>query len=175
MLYTLLTKKKACILEGWLNRIFATYHPDSIEFFKNKKDSFRNPVGYTISHEIEAIYDGLLAKANDDTFSLPLENIIKIRSVQDFTSAQAVGFVFLLRQSIVQELQSQLQDYSIIPELLELNFKIDQIALLAFNIYSECREKIYQLKVNEIKLTSWGELWERVHLKPQIEENPKNT
>jgi hypothetical protein len=29
--------------------------------------------------------------------------------------------------------------------------KIDEMALISFNIYMECREKLYQLRVDEIK------------------------
>ena len=36
-------------------------------------------------------------------------------------------------------------------ELLAFESKIDELALTAFNRYVECREKVFELKANEVK------------------------
>jgi len=36
-------------------------------------------------------------------------------------------------------------------ELLNFEQRIDKIALMAFDIYMECREKIYEIKIKEFK------------------------
>ncbi|MBW2228632.1 MAG: hypothetical protein JRG99_15335, partial [Deltaproteobacteria bacterium] len=36
-------------------------------------------------------------------------------------------------------------------ELLLFESKIDRLSLIAFNLYVQCREKIYELKANEMK------------------------
>jgi hypothetical protein len=35
--------------------------------------------------------------------------------------------------------------------VLKLESRIDELALLAFEIYMQCREKIYECRVNEVK------------------------
>ena len=51
-------------------------------------------------------------------------------------------------------------------ELLELESRIDELALLSFNIFMKYREKIYDLKANELKkqtfrlLNALNWLWE---------------
>ena len=41
-------------------------------------------------------------------------------------------------------------------ELLNLESAIDDLALLAFDIYVECREKIYELKANQEKASTFA-------------------
>lgn len=158
MLKDLLNQKKIAILTNWRDLVFATYHPESAKFL-NKDDQFRNPVGYTIARELENLYDGLVAKVNRDRFSPSLDNIVKIRAVQDFTPSQAIGFVFLLKQAIREELKEGIHDPGIFDELSAFESEIDRLALYTFDVYVECREKIHEIRVAEIKKKS--SLWER--------------
>ena len=98
VLESLLSQRKAPILERWLHLILETYPANSSSFFKQERDRFVNPVGYTISQGIETLYEELLQGMNFDKLSASLDNIIRIRAVQDFFPSQAVGFVFLLRK-----------------------------------------------------------------------------
>ena len=41
----------------------------------------------------------------------------------------------------------------LLDELLALESKIDEFSLIAFNIYSECKGKIHELRANEINRT----------------------
>ena len=151
MLEHLLSQKRAAILKRWLGLILGTYPADSSRFFKREKDRFVNPVGYTISLEIEALYDELLQGMNRDKLSASLDNIIRIRSVQDFSPSQAIAFVFLLKKAIREELASEIRENQLFEELLRFESRIDQLALLAFDIYMKCREKVYEIRVNEVK------------------------
>ena len=47
--------------------------------------------------------------------------------------------------------------------------RIDDIALLAFDIYSQCRQKIYEIRVNEVK-NQLGSLLKRANLTFEIPE-----
>jgi hypothetical protein len=40
-------------------------------------------------------------------------------------------------------------------DLLLFESKIDELGLIAFNLYMNCREKIYELKANEMKNTTF--------------------
>jgi myo-inositol catabolism protein IolC len=48
-------------------------------------------------------------------------------------------------------LKKELRDNQIAAELLKLESKIDQLCLMAFDIYMQCREKIYQISANETR------------------------
>ena len=147
----LLSRKKTPILERCFNLVVETYPADTSRFLKREKDRFINPVGSTISQEMEAVYDELLQEMNSDKLADSLDNIIKIRSVQDFSPSQAIAFVFLLKQAIREELEDEIQQKGILDELLAFESKIDKLALLAFDIYVQCREKIHEIRLNEVK------------------------
>ena len=147
----LLSQKRAAILERWFQLILETYPADTSRFLKREKDRFINPVGSTISQEMEALYDELLQEMNSVKLADSLDNIIKIRSVQDFSPSQAIAFVFLLKQAIREELEDEIQEQRILDELLAFESHIDKLALLAFDIYVRCREKIHEIRLNEVR------------------------
>jgi hypothetical protein len=143
----LLAQKKAPIVGRWLDLIFETYHDDAQRFLRKQKDHFANPVGTTISKEIENLYDELIEGLEPERVSPLLDRIIRIRAIQDFSPSQAVNFVFLLKKAIKEEIleDQRSEDFSI------MESRIDDLALLAFDIYMNCREKLYDIRANEAK------------------------
>ena len=97
-------QNRAAIGERWLERTLASYRPDAAAFFKQQQNRFANPVGQTFAERTGAIVDGLLAGADATELCVHLEEIVKIRAVQEFTPAEAVSFVFLLKDAIREEL-----------------------------------------------------------------------
>jgi len=146
-----LSQKKAAILERWFHFILETYPAGTSRFLKQEKDRFVNPVGYTTYREIEALYEELLRGMNSDKLSASLNSIIKIRSVQDFPPSRAIAFIFLLKKAIRGELESEIRENRLLQELWEFESRIDKLALLALDIYMKCREKLYEIRVNEVK------------------------
>ena len=147
----LLSQNKASVLERWFNLIAETHSAEFSAFLKGK-DRFTNPVGYTISQEINALYEELLqGRVDSEEVYASLDNIIKIRAVQDFTPPQAIAFVFLLKKAIREELASEITERQAFEELLKFESRIDRIVLLTLDIYMKCREKVYQVRVNEAK------------------------
>ena len=147
----LLSQKRAAILERWFQLILETYPADSSRLLKQDKDRFANPVGYTISQEIKTLYEELLQGMNTDRLATCLDNIIRIRSVQDFLPSQAVAFIFLLKRAVREELASENKEKGAVEELLEFESRIDKLVLLALDTYMKCREKVFEIRVNEVK------------------------
>ena len=147
----LLTKKKTAILEKWLNLILDTYPADGAKAFKRNTDRFTNPVGYTISKEIDTLYEELVHDMDCNKLHASIDNIVRIRAVQDYSPSQAIAFVFLLKKAIRDEVKSEIREDRLFNEYMEFESRIDELALLTFDIHMMCREKIYALKVNEIK------------------------
>jgi len=150
-LKNLLLKNQSAILKRWFNLILETYPPNTATLMRKEKNQFTNPVGSTISREIEVLFKGLLEDMNSERLSAPLDAILKIRSVQDFSPSQAVGFIFLLKKAIGETLKNESQKESFLEEWLKFQSKIDELALLAFDIYMGCREKICEIRVNRAR------------------------
>jgi hypothetical protein len=147
----LLLQKKAPIVGRWLDLIFETYPDDAQRFLTKQKDRFANPVGTTISKEIENLYDELIEGLKPDRVSLLLDRIIRIRAIQDFSPSQALSFVFLLKKAIKEETSREILEDQLSEDLAIIESRIDDLALLAFDIYMNCREKLYDIRANEAK------------------------
>jgi hypothetical protein len=147
----LLAQKKAPIVGRWLDLIFETYPDDAQRFLTKQKDRFANPVGTTISKEIENLYDELIEGLEPDRVSPLLDRIIRIRAIQDFSPSQAVNFVFLLKKAIKKETSNEILEDQLSEDLTIMESRIDDLALLAFDIYMGCREKLYDIRANEAK------------------------
>jgi hypothetical protein len=156
MVTKLLVQEKDVILKNWIRLIIESYPAESLHFLQDNSDRFRNPVGHTIAVETELLFDKLFIDHIDDDadITVALDNIIKIRSVQDFSASEAVGFVFALKQVIRETLSQKGWEQIPTEELLKLESRIDRLALKAFDRYALCQERIYKIKVNEFKRRS---------------------
>lgn len=149
-LKNLLNQKRSAILKRWFDLILESYPAETAQFFKNKKNRFSNPVGYTISQGVESLFDEILQGIDTEKVSLFLDNIIRVRAIQDFTPSKAVSFIFLLKKVLREELDREIQENSNAEELRTIESRIDDLALLAFDIFMKCREKIYELKAMQL-------------------------
>jgi len=143
--------KKDAILKRWSDLILDTYPADAARFFKREKDQFANPVGAAVSQEISAIYDEILAGPDYQKLHAPLDRIIRIRAVQDFSPSQALSFIFLLKTAIRETMAGTEMDAAELNEFQAFESKIDRAALFGFEIYMGCREQIYRIKSDEIR------------------------
>ena len=150
-LSNLLAAKRSTIIKKWISRIIETYPSDTRRFFKREKDRFANPIGSIIAREIETLYDELLKGDDTQKISSSLDSIIRIRAVQDFTPSQSIAFVFQLKKLIREAVGTEATANGLLAEVQALEDRIDDTALMAFDIYSKCRQKIYDIKVNEVK------------------------
>ena len=150
-LWDLLAHKKSALVKRWFDIVMEPYPADTSGILKNQKKQFTNPVGYTISHGLENIFDKLIDEQGADFEGMVpfLDSIVRIRAVQDLKPSQALSFVFHLRNAIREELASEAKEFC--AEMATLESRIDAIALISFDIYVQCREKVYELKANEVK------------------------
>ena len=144
------SEKKSAILNRWFDRAIETYPEETARFLKSKKNRFANPVGNILFQELKSILDGLIQGSEAKALRLCLDNIIRIRAVQDISASQAVSFIFLLKSIIREELEQEIEENRIGKDLIEFESRIDELTLLGFDIFMQCREKIYDLKANEV-------------------------
>jgi hypothetical protein len=156
-LNNLLAQRKTAIIKNWFTLAVETYPPDTASFLKKQKDPFANPVGRTISLGLEALFNELL-KVKEIDYEITtsfLDPIIRIRAIQNFSPAQAISFIFLLKKAIRKNIKKEVSEEQLFRELLMFESKIDRMAMIAFNLYMECKEKIYDLKANEMRNTTY--------------------
>jgi hypothetical protein len=85
-----------------------------------------------------------------------LDPIVRIQAVQDFSPSEALSFIPFLKGIIKEELKGENQGTRVVEELMELETRIDRLTLLAFDLYMNCREKIYEIRLGELRNRSVG-------------------
>ena len=143
--------KRAVILEGWLQKVLESYPDPSRHFLHQVKDPFANPIGATLSKELAALLDGLLAGSDPVAAERALDAVIKIRSVQGLTASQAVAFIFKLKQIVREAAEKEIATSQAAGEMLAFDAKVDDLALSAFDLYAANREKICAIRIDEMK------------------------
>lgn len=140
---TALEEKGSAILKQWIARTLQSYADQTSRFLLDEKDPFRNPVGHALKEGLPVLFEELAGGMDAARITPALDSIVRIRAVQDFTASQAVAFVFLLKKIVHEELAGE--------NLAALEERIDELALLAFDLFMKCREKIYEIKANEAR------------------------
>jgi hypothetical protein len=153
-LQELLSNRKKDILKKWQKEIFELYPAESIRFLTSEKDRFANPIGHSIREHTEKLFDELLSgeNINSEKTDPELDEMLRIRAIHDFTPSEALKYLYILKDVITQELMDIAEtDNSLYSELLSLYGRIDRVTLIAFDIYSKCREKLFEIKVETAK------------------------
>ncbi len=140
-----LWEKNRVVAGEWLQRVLETYPEDSTRLLRLERDPFRNPVGNALREGLSVLTEEILGGMDTGRITPALDGIVRIRAVQDFTAGQAVSFVFLLRDVV----RKHLGDHEEILAIAER--RIDELAVLAFDLFMTCREQTYEIKANELK------------------------
>ena len=161
LLAVLLSHHKDPILAKWLEWILNTHFDSAGNFLFQETDPFRNPVGYTLREGLSLVFDRLVQDEDVVAMKTALDGVVRILAVQDISASQALAFVFVLKRIIRAELSGEAARFP--DELATLEFRIDEVILLAFDLFMKCREQIYEIRANERKRMVF--LLERTHLK----------
>jgi hypothetical protein len=138
-------QEKNSIAQEWLEQTAATYPRQTVHLLLREKDAFRNPVGHALRKELPVLTAELLGEMDQAQVSAALESIVRIRAVQNFSASESVGFVFLLK-GILRERWKGREE-----ERAAVEARIDAAALMAFDLYMKCREKIYAVVAGEAR------------------------
>ncbi len=147
MHHQILQQNKEAILTEWFKRAVGQYKPDTARFLAKEQDPFANPMGGVLQSGFKAIIDDMIAEKPLDEFTPHLESILKVKAVQEFSPADSVSFLFILKQI----LQEHYQETSL-KEWFELDHILDDLINSSFNIYTQNREKIFEIRLQQIKL-----------------------
>jgi hypothetical protein len=153
-LTTILKQNRGAVLGRWFEAIVATYPRETSQFLAGQKNRFSNPVGYAIERSIGPVYDQLATSMDRDALLEALDGVVRIRSVQEFTPSGAVAFVFQLKRIIRGVLGDRAGELGRSGVLEDLDDRIDKVAMLAFDKYMECRQKLFEIRTEEIRRQS---------------------
>lgn len=131
------------IAEQWLRCVLGTYPSQSAAFFAGEPDLFRNPAGRTFRLCIVILLDELLGDMDSARVDAALDSILRIRAVEDCQASQALEFLFQLKPILRQHEPG--------PSPGQLDSRIDELALKAFDLYMQHRERTFAVRTNEAR------------------------
>jgi hypothetical protein len=174
-LQNLLQEKRDHIVKAWCDVVLSTYPEQGQKFFKKQKNAIANPVGKSIFEGIASVFDEFMDDSESDKLSLYLDEVVRVRAVQEFSPSRAVSFIFGLKPVIREVLKEKLASedaQQLGEELVAFEAAIDALALRCFDVYSQCRENVANIRVNEVRNQS-ARLLKLAGLVCEIEENPE--
>ena len=150
----LLAQERKAILDRWKKSLLEAYPTELTSFLTGVDDRFRNPVGYTLVQGLDRIYESLAGWAGDGTAESAIEDIIRIRAVQDFSPSDAVGFMMPLKAFVGEAAEKAGRKGTagtdaFRAEVARVETEIDRMTLFAVDCYVKCREAIFQVRVRE--------------------------
>jgi len=137
------------IVKKWVEYVLSTYTSSS--FFLKERDKFSNPVGGNLREGLQKLFLLLSKGADSKEFVAPLEQIISIRAVQEFTPAQAIAPLNAVKHIVREAFAADKERKHLIGELYDFEFSVDLAVIAAFDIYMQYRERLYQVRIAEIR------------------------
>ena len=128
-------------LEEWLACTLGTYPDETSRFLREQPDPFRNPVGHTLEASLRGLTAELFGGFDRARVTAWLDAVVHLRAVQDFSPADAVGFVALARRAADRVVEKG--SPGVEPVALDvLGTRIDDMVLIAAGLLDRCREEI---------------------------------
>jgi len=150
-IYKILKNKQQSILSRWVPAVLGHDNQNQQFTRTREKDRFSDPLGYEIAVGTEGILHWLLHNDPDMDVTKPLEAICRIKAVQDSRPSESLHFLFDLKTIIRECLKEERDINQYTEEIWEIDRRIDEMALLAFDLFNACRHQIYRLQTEEIK------------------------
>jgi hypothetical protein len=143
--------KKDKILDDWLKHLMLHYDYNKLDYLEKEKDPFLNPVKYIFTSALESIFAYIFDGEELEAVYQNIEKLIKLLALNGPKASEALGpFVFfkhyinaLFMSSF--SLEEKMEEYN---EIMNI---FDNLLLKIFDMYVQCREKIYEVRINEIK------------------------
>ncbi|CAG37805.1 RsbRD N-terminal domain-containing protein [Desulfotalea psychrophila] len=137
------------IVSQWVDYALSTY--SSSRFFKIEQNKFANPIGGNFREAFAELFDLISNGEDSEKIVAPLEQFISIRSVQQFTPSQALAPLNALKHIVREVFKKDKERAHLIQELYDFDFSVDLALLAGFDVYMRFRERLYQVRIDEIK------------------------
>ena len=147
----ILSEIRSEIVAEWFRSTMEEYSGKTATVYMNSGKPFANPVGATFAKAMETIVDYLAGKTDSrEEAESKLEEMVRIRALQDFSPSKGLDFIFRLKAILLKRLEGKWSGESI-KEMLKIETEIDRFVQFSFDIYAQCREKLFELRNREIK------------------------
>lgn len=143
----LIKDNKAAVVEKWFDHLLSSFPPETQKIWKANKDRFTNPVCNIFETALGSLLDGLVAWQDAEELAKPLNELVKVRSVQDVAPSKALAFIPGLKK-VLREL---LGDKVEAGEFGVFDMRLDNVTLMAFDIYTKNREQVFAMRIDEFK------------------------
>ena len=141
-LYEQITQQRECILALWQAAALPSKRGLAAGF--SKGSHFNALSDELLREKIDLLLEWLVSEDEPAGARAHLREICKVKAVQVQDPSEALGFILDLKGIVRLTLEKT-------EEFEELDKRIDQLMLLAFNEYSECRERLTQIRIEEIR------------------------
>lgn len=159
----ILRSKKKEAVEKWAEAVFATYPLETSGFLRTKNDPFANPVAHMTRQAADAIYDAVSGcEVEQDTVRAAIERFIKLRAVQKESAGPSMAVFYLMKPVLRQVVLPEMLAYGELNAYLEMESRLDTIVLMAFDMYVNARNTVYEARIKEIRtqhsqLAKWAQ------------------
>ncbi len=162
-----LKNNKQSLLSEWFEWLIDTYPEASKKYFRNANQQFTNPIGYSLHHNLNAIFDCLINQDfNSNEFRNTLEEIIKIRLTQQPSNLKEINIFEFLWSKIISNLPPYVAKEDITATIELFN----SFNYIIFEIYSKIRTRIVEIQKDEIR-NRYGKIVERLNKRYSKENN----
>lgn len=145
-------KHKKTVANRWTEAVFATYPLETVGFLRTRNDPFTNPVANMTRQAAGGLYDALIGEEVDSKeVKAAVERFVKLRAVQKFTPGQSMAVFYLLKPILREVVLPEMEEAGQLAEYLNMESRLDTLALLAFDIYMQAREILAEARIKEIK------------------------
>lgn len=158
----ILRKYKKEAATAWVEAVFATYPLETTGFLRTKRDPFTNPVAHMTREAAHVLFDAMIGEeVEPEQVKASLERFVKLRAAQKFAPSQNMAVFYLLKPILRSLALEEMREKGQLAAYLEVESRLDTLALLAFDIFSEARERIAEARIKEIKsqhaqLAAWA-------------------
>ena len=145
----LVADRRTAVVSEWMEAILAGYPAETARFLRTNRDPFGNPVGAALREGLGTVLDGAMGVADDDSLAQALDRIIRVRAVQDFCPSAAIGFLFALKPILHRLIDLAGPEAPV--DRHEIDRRVDRVLAMAFDIYSSCREQVFEIRIRSIR------------------------
>ena len=141
----LLADHRAIIAQRWLDLAASTLPGDFASARHDAHDPFANPVAHLLRNCIDALVHALDVGVWAESIEPPLEAFLKFQALQSAPPSDSLRFLLAVKPLLREEYPVHSGERD------TLTSRLDDIVLLAFDIYVRCREKVFEARTNQIR------------------------
>ena len=150
-MYERIRDKRECILTLWQAAVL----PQNHGFSRKSTESLgiTLPSDNLLKDQSALLFDWLVSDEEPIKARPGLKEICRVKAVAATNPSEALGFILDLKEIIrmvLKEGEGGFTDFQA-SELCDLDRRIDQLMILAFDEYTDCREQIMEIRLDEVR------------------------